>query len=284
MPADPKTVESRVLEAVLAFAQPLAPPAAIAEGSVAASEWISRRKVSDLLRRLPRAYELEASIAPAARSGLTAASGTARRANANKAVTYALEALRQLGFVIRESGSRWDAGTADANKNGLTAPATDKPDLTCPVQPSVRRRLVVERWGESTDCEGIWFSIVRILTHGGASTAFVEEIKRYARTSFSISVGADAMFEREYAKAMAEGVEGSAAQGVGKSNNAAAGRVARLLEDESLAQFAIGPTQKALGGGRRVLTPILLNTNLERLSIAGADPADLPRPASLIMR
>jgi hypothetical protein len=54
-------------------------------------------------------------------------------------------------------------------------------------------------------------------------------------------------------------VEESSALGVSPSDNAAAGLVARLQEDESLARLQSGPTQKVLGGERRVSTPILPN-------------------------
>ncbi len=49
-------------------------------------------------------------------------------------------------------------------------------------------------------------------------------------------------------------------------------------QEKSLAQLAIGPTQKALRSGDGVSTPILSNKCVGKRTIGGADPADQSQP------
>ncbi len=52
------------------------------------------------------------------------------------------------------------------------------------------------------------------------------------------------------------------------------GAQAAAYVHQSMAQLAIGPTQKALGSGDGVSTPILPNKRVEKRKIGGADSAN----------
>jgi hypothetical protein len=199
MSSDLSMVESRVVAAARAFAQPV-PAGAADDGSAAASQWIPRPKLAALLRRLSQAYERAASEVPSG-PGSTAADSAKRRAHADKAIKYSLEALRQLGYVIRESGGRWDDDAVGTENVGLADSADGDASLSAG-EPPVHRRLVVEKWGACTsDVRQNWFRIARTLLLGGAPAALIDEAKAYARTSYCIMIGEAETFEREYAKA-----------------------------------------------------------------------------------
>ncbi len=227
---DLPTVEARVLEAARQFAQPRQAPQTTAAAAAAAaastsggplaaasSEWVPRQGLADVLNRLSAAYARAARALPTG-PGSTAADVARRRAYADKAAAYALSALRQLGYVVRETGGRWRrnpdiaGGRQDTLRDTTTATAVDEAAGRAgdqqPARPpgaGPRPPLVVLKWGARTmHVERIWFSLVRAYLLGDAPAALVDAAKGYARTSYCFMIGEDTTFEREFAKEMSE--------------------------------------------------------------------------------
>ncbi len=228
---DLPAVEARVLEAAREFAQPrpAAAPAAGTAGAgtagagaagaagagagaaatattraAASGEWVPRHSLAYLLLQLSTTYAEAASRLPASGGSNAPNAGGERRAHADKAVAYALAALRQLGYVIREDSGRWrrDRDGSGGGQGVLAGPVATGADAQGAVgQPPPP--LVVVQWGARTiGVERIWFSLVRGYRLGGAPAALADAAKEYARTCYCFMIGEDVTFEREFATAM----------------------------------------------------------------------------------